>query len=76
MSLPSETGLKQGGPLSPTLFGLFADGLHRHLLHRCPGAGPPLRTGACVPDLGYADDFTLLSTTPDGLQRLLDAAAE
>ena len=75
-SLPSETGLKQGCPLSPTLFGLFADGLHRHLLQRCPGVGPQLRTGTCVPDLGYADDFALLATTPAHLQRLIDAAAE
>lgn len=75
-SLPSETGLKQGCPLSPTLFGLFADGLHRHLLQKCPGVGPQLRNGLYVPDLGYADDFALLATTPDGLQSLIDAAAE
>ena len=74
--LPSETGLKQGCPLSPTLFGLFADGLHRHLLQRCPGVGPPLRNGTYVPDLGYADDFALLATTPADLQRLIDAAVE
>ena len=75
-SLPSRTGLKQGCPLSPTLFGLFSDGLHRHLLQRCPGVGPRLRCGTRVPDLGYADDFALLAYTPADLQRLVDAAAE
>ena len=57
-------------------FGLFADGLHRHLLQRCLGVGPPLRNGTCVPDLGCADNFALLATTPADLQRLIDAAAE
>ena len=72
----SHTGVKQGCPLSPTLFGLFVDGLHRHLLQRCPAEGPQLRSGQRVPDLGYVDDFVLLASTPEGLQRLIDAAAE
>ena len=73
-SLPTCTGLKQGCPLSPTLFGLFSDGLHRHLRLRCPDVGPQLHCGTLVRDLGYADDFVLLATTPGGLQQLVDAA--
>ena len=54
----------------------FADGLHRHLLKSCPEVGPQLRSGSCVPDQGYADDFALLATTLADLQRLIDAAPE
>lgn len=74
--VPSHTGVKQGCPLSPTLFGLFADPLHRHLMLRCPGEGPQLGSGQRVPDLGYADDFVLMVSSADGLQRLIDAAVE
>lgn len=74
-SVLSYTGLRQGCPLSPTLFGLFADGLHRFLLAECPAQGPVLSDGRRVPDLGYADDFVLLAASPDDLQRLIDATA-
>ena len=49
--------VKQGCPLSPTLFGLFADGLHRYLQLYCPDDGFALADGILVPDLGYADDL-------------------
>ena len=72
---PSRTGLKQGCPLSPTLFGLFADGLHRYINVHCPTEGPTLDQDTKVPILGYADDFVLLADSPAGLQELIDAAA-
>ena len=73
-TLPSCTGVKQGCPLSPTLFGIFADGLHRHLVAVCPDAGFRVDDATSVLDLEYADDFDLLSESPAGLQRLIDEA--
>ena len=73
-AVTSQTGVKQGCPLNPTLFGLFADGLHRYLKLYCPHEGFALADGTLVPHLGYADDFVLLATSAAGLQRLLDAA--
>ena len=59
--VPLRTGVRQhsGCPLSPTLLGLFADGLHRHLLQWCPSD-----SGVQVPDLGHADDFAVPGHNP------------
>ena len=67
----SETGVKQGCPLSPTLFGLFIDGLERFLRTACPDSGALCSDGTRVPALGYADDFVLLATSQAELQDLL-----
>ena len=69
-------GVKQGCPLSPTLFGLYVDGLERHLLETADiDAYAPTLRGVLVPLLLYADDLILMSTTAVGLQKQLDALA-
>ncbi len=54
-------GVRQGCPLSPTLFGIFFDGLHDFLLAWAPAVGMQLRSGRWVSSLVYADDVVLLS---------------
>lgn len=53
-------GVKQGCPLSPTLFGLYVVGLERHLLEIADIDAPTFR-GVLVPLLLYADDLILMS---------------
>ena len=67
-------GVKQGCPLSPTLFGLYVDGLENHLL-QTPGIDAPELIGEMIPLLLYADDLILMSTSKEGLQRQIDAMA-
>ena len=67
-------GVKQGCPLSPALFGLYVDGLEKHLLETTDIDAPDL-CGILAPLLLYADDLILMSTSPEGLQRQLDALA-
>ena len=67
-----QMGVRQGCPLSPTLFGLFFDGLHEHLSVLAPAPGLLLGSGRRVPFLCYADDVVLLSDSSAGLQRLID----
>ena len=68
--------MRQGCPLSPTLFGIFADGLHRFLQAAAAAAdGLAVGPDLSLTDLGYAENFWLVSAAPDGLQRLIDAAA-
>ena len=67
-------GVKQGCPLSPTLFGLYVDGLEKHLLATADIDAPTLM-GVMVLLLLYADDLTLISESAAGLQKQLDALA-
>ena len=67
-----QMGVRQGCPLSPTLFGIFFDGLHDHFLAACPVAGMPLGSGRRVPFLCYADDVVLLAESGPGLQQLIE----
>ena len=67
-------GLRQGCPLSATLFGLFIDGLHHYL----ETAVPMVRIQILqmrLRELVYADDVCLLASSPEQLQALIDALA-
>ena len=72
-ALIQQNGVRQGCPLSPTLFGIFFDGLIGHLDRSLPHAGLQLSSGKWVSALVYADDVVLLSWTAAGLQDLLDS---
>ncbi len=67
-------GLRQGCPLSATLFGLFIDGLHHYLETVVPGAGVQIQH-LRLRELVYADDICLMASSPGQLQALIDALA-
>ena len=54
-SFESGLGVKQGCPLSPTLFGLYIDSLENFI---CSNTDSTVKVGTCkVPLLLYADDI-------------------
>lgn len=66
--------MKQGCPLSPTLFGLYIDDLEDFLVNSSqPGDGCYLHQ-VLISILLFAGDV-LLASSPDSLQRLLDSLA-
>ncbi len=65
-------GVKQGCPLSPLLFGLYLDGLEKHL-DALDGDSSPQLADIVVNLLLYADDLALMSETPQRLQKQIDA---
>ncbi len=64
-------GLRQGCPLSATLFGLFID---YYLETVAPAAGIQIRH-MWLRELVYADDTCLMASSPEQLQALIDALA-
>jgi sorting nexin-29 len=66
-----ESGVKQGDPLSPLLFGLFIDRLETFLNERYPSIGVSV-VAAFIRSLLYADDLALMALSASALQSLLD----
>ena len=67
-------GLRQGCPLSATLFGLFIDGLHHYLETMAPAAGMQIQR-LRLRELVCADDICLMASAPEHLQALIDASS-
>ena len=63
-SFTSQIGVRQGDPLSPTLFNVFINDIVQYVENDCS----PLLNGKNLHCLLYADDLVLLSTSKDGIQ--------
>jgi hypothetical protein len=69
-SFKCQQSVKQGCPISPLLFGLYLDGLERHLDNKECDA--PTLIDVHIWLLLFADDLTLTSELEVGLQQQLD----
>jgi hypothetical protein len=71
----TQLGVKQGCPLSPTLFGVFFEQLCNYL-EAGGSLGCMLSPSYPLSSLLYADDSTLMSLTKPNLQHLCDRALD
>jgi len=75
-SFQSVMGVKQGCPLSPTLFGLYLDDLEEAMRAKQHLLDSPSLAGIMLLALLYADDLALVSMSMAGLQAQLDVLQE
>ena len=68
--IQSTIGVKQGCPLSPTLFGMYIDEVSDYIDREGDRGAQLARTW--IPLLLYADDIVLIAESPNGMQRQLD----
>ncbi len=74
--------VRQGCPLSTTVFNILISDLHNYITQRCPGKSVRVRLPggtrqhSVITHLGYADDIALCATNASDLQRILDAFAD
>ena len=61
----STIGVKQGCPLSPTLFGMYVDEVSNYIERR--GDRGAQLAGTWISLLLYADDIVLISDSPEGM---------
>jgi hypothetical protein len=73
--IQSTIGVKQGCPLSPTLFGIYIDELESFLHEHIQEGDGCLLHQVLISLLLFVDDLVLLASTPEGLQRQIDALA-
>ncbi|GFH07210.1 uncharacterized protein HaLaN_01979, partial [Haematococcus lacustris] len=67
LSVTPDQGVKQGCPISPLLFALYVHDISKEFL----GHVDVVRVqGTPATHFMYADDLTLVSTSPHGRQRL------
>jgi hypothetical protein len=73
--IQSTIGVKQGCPLSSTLFGIYIDELESFLHEHIQEGDGCLLHQVLISLLLFVDDLVLLASTPEGLQRQIDALA-
>ncbi|GIM09158.1 hypothetical protein Vretimale_13017 [Volvox reticuliferus] len=79
----SVQGVKQGCPLSPTLYGIFGEGfvdlvdaLDKHIPAYMSVDTSPMVDGIRIPLLLYADDLTLFAQSRIRMERLLEVLSK
>jgi hypothetical protein len=71
----STIGVKQGCPMSPTLFGIYIDELESFLHEHIQDSDGCHLHQVLISIRLFVDDVILLASSPKGLQRQLDALA-
>jgi hypothetical protein len=63
-------GVRQGCPISPLLFSIYAEVMMIEAMENCEKG--IVVGGQVVGDVRFADDHAMVSSSEDGLQRLMD----